>query len=99
MLRATGFKRRVGMLRNLRVPPVVTVLFASSAGVRSGITLAGTAGRLPAAMEVKFPLRMREVGMLLALTRTGAKSHRRSYERRKKVFFREKGIGPPSDPP
>src|SRR3982750_4273951 len=99
MLRATGFNNRVGMLKNLRVPLVTTVLFASSVGVSSGITLAGTAGRLPAARAVKSPLRISEVGRLLALTRTGAKSHRRSYERRKNVFFRENGTGPPSEPP
>ena len=99
MLRAMGFNNRVGMLRNLRVLPVTLVLFANSVAVRSGMTLAGTAGRLPAASAVKSPLRIKEVGMLLALTRTGAKSQRRSYESRKNVFFREKGTGPPSDPP
>src|SRR5205085_640074 len=99
MLRAIGFNNRLGMLKNLRVLPVRTVLFANSVAVRSGITLAGTAGRLPAARAVKSPLRISEVGMLLALTRTGAKSHRRSYDRRKNVFLRENGTGPPSDPP
>src|SRR6185503_13139028 len=96
---ATGFNNRVGMLKNLRVPLVTTVLLANSAGVSSGRTLAGTAGRLPGARTVKLPLRISEVGMLPALTWTGAKSQRRSYERRKNVFLREKGTGPLSDPP
>ena len=96
---AIGFNSRVGMLKNLRVPFVTTVLFANSVAVSSGITLAGTAGLLPPAMAVKSPLRISEVGMLLALTRTGAKSQRRSYDSRKKVFFRKNGTGPPSEPP
>src|SRR5678815_1034334 len=75
------------------------VLLANSAGVKSGSTAPGTAGRLVAFKAVKFPPRIREVGMLVALTRTGAKSHRRSYESRKNVCFRENGIGPLSDPP
>src|SRR5262245_7158107 len=100
MLRATGFNNRVGMLLKRRVHelgrgivaqpvPVRMVFAASSAGVNNGSTALGTAGRLVAFKAVKSPPRIREVGMLLALTRTGAKSHRRSYESRKNVFFRE----------
>jgi hypothetical protein len=110
MLSATGFNNLVGMLLKRRVHvlgrgslsqpvPVLMVLVASSAGVNSGSTAPGTAGRLVAFKAVKFPPRISEVGMLRALTRTGAKSHRRSYERRKNVCCRENGIGPPSDPP
>src|SRR6185312_14336444 len=110
MLRATGFSKRAGMLLKRRVHvlgrgtvaqfvPVRIVLLASSAGVNNDSTAPGTAGRLVAFNAVKFPPRIREVGMLVALTRTGAKSQRRSYESRKNVFFRENGIGPPNDPP
>src|SRR3954452_2376082 len=110
MLRATGFNKRVGMLLKRRVHelgrgviaqpvPVRIVLLASSEGVNSGSTAPGTAGRLVAFKAVKFPPRISEVGMFVALTRTGAKSQRRSYERRKNVFLRENGTGPLSDPP
>src|SRR5689334_14223278 len=110
MLRATGFNKRVGMLlkrsvhelgrgTSLHLVPVRIVLLASSAGVNSGSTAPGTAGRLVAFKAVKFPPKIREVGILNALTRTGAKSQRRSYERRKNVCLRENGTGPLSDPP
>src|SRR5689334_19246059 len=110
MLSATGFNNRVGMLLNRRVQvlgrgttsqcvPVRIVLFVISAGVNNGSTLPGTAGLLVAFNAVKFPPRINEVGILVALTRTGAKSHRRSYERRKNVFFLEKGTGPLNEPP
>ena len=79
--------------------PVRIVLFASSLAVNKGNTLAGTAGLLDAFKAVKSPPKINEVGMLLALTRTGAKSQRRSYESRKNVWWRDKGNGPPNDPP
>src|SRR4030095_2377549 len=99
MLRATGFNNRVGMLRNLRVPPVTIVLFANSVGVRRGITLAGTAGRLLGLITLKSYLRISDVGRLLALPRTGPKSQRRSYASRNNVFFPASGTGPLSEPP
>ena len=95
-------KRRVHVLGRGTVAqpvPVRIVLLASSAGVNNSSAAPGTAGRLVAFKAVKFPPRIREVGMFGALTRTGAKSHRRSYESRKNVFFPVNGIGPPSEPP
>src|SRR5258705_1177325 len=110
MLSAIGFNRRVGMLLKRRVQvegsgtrsqpvPVRIVLLANSVGVSKGTTLPGTAGLLPLLMAVKSPPRISEVGIWLDLTRTGAKSQRRSYERRKNVFFPAKGTGPLNDPP
>src|ERR1044072_4863560 len=110
MPRAIGFNNLEGMLLQRRAHvlgrgtaeqfvPVRIVLLASSAGVNKGSTAPGTAGRLVAFNAVKFPPSISEVGMLVARTRTGAKSQRRSYESRKNVFLPESGNGPPSDPP
>src|SRR5437762_4961241 len=99
MPRAMGLSNRVGILIKRRVVPVKNVLFANSSGVSSGRTAAGTVGRLAALIAVKSPPRIRDVGMLLALILTGAKSQRRSYEERKNVLWPTKGTGPPKDPP
>src|SRR4030095_15712692 len=96
-------KRRVhvdGSGLILQTVPVSMVLLASSCAVNKGSTrLRSTAGRLFVLIAVKSPPRINEVGMLVALTRNGAKSHRRSYESKKNEFFLANGIGPLKEPP
>src|SRR4051794_20095029 len=106
MLSAMGFKSRCGMLLNRHCGagvvavqgvaglPATNVLVASSCAVSMGITWSGTVGLLPTLSAVKSPPRIFEVGILVEVTVTGAKSQRRSYEVRKKVLPLVNGTGP-----
>src|ERR1043165_5063301 len=99
MFKAIGLSSRVGMLSQRRVPPVTIVLLSNSSGVSKAATVALTVGRLPGAIAVKFPPRMRDVGTWDDRNCTTFTSQRRSYESRKNVLWPNFGRGPEREPP
>src|ERR1051325_8883459 len=96
---AIGLSSRVGMLSQRRVLPVTIVLFANSVAVSNGNTAAFTVGLLFAEIAVKSPPSMSDVGTWLDSNCATFRSHRRSYDKRKKVLCPTFGRGPPIEPP